>query len=295
MGGKIIAGLGSPHSPGIGNAVDKGKWDDPEWKGLMDGYRVMQRWLAREKPDLAILVYNDHVTTFFFDVYPMIALGVAPEHEIADEGWGPRALPPVPGDARFAWHLAHSLVDDEFDITVCQKMPLDHGALTPLSALWPDRDNGWPCPIIPVAINVLQFPIPSPRRMFKLGQGFRRAVESYDQPLRAVVLGTGGLSHRIHGERFGDKNYAWDAEFLDLIETDPETLASRRLQEYVDDAGAEGAESIMWLAMRGALPRKVRRAHRNYFAPVHTGYAQLILEDPDEVAAPAERASEEIA
>ncbi len=281
--GRVIGGLGSPHAPSIGALIDKGAWQEPGWEKLLDGYKPMQRWLADRKPDAAILVYNDHVTTFFFDTYPTFALSVAAEHRIADEGFGPRPLPPVPGDARFAWHVAHSLVDDEFDLTVCQDMPLDHGALTPLSALWPqDAGQGWPCPILPLAVNVLQFPVPSPRRLYRLGGALRRAVESYDPGFDVVVIGTGGLSHQLHGERFGFRNRDWDMEFLDRLEAEPETLADLRLQDYIERGGAEGAEVIMWLAMRGALPARVRRLHRNYHAPLHTGFAQLILEGADD-------------
>lgn len=277
--GRIIGGLGSPHAPSIGALIDAGKWDEPDWLPLMDGFKPMQRWLAEQKPDAAVLIFNDHVTTFFFDMYPTFALSVAAEHPIADEGFGPRPLQPIAGDAEFAWHVAHSLVDDEFDITVCQDMPLDHGALTPISAMWPDRSAPWPCPVLPIAVNVLQFPVPSPRRLFKLGQSIRRAVESYDDECRVVVLGTGGLSHQLHGERFGYRNRSWDDEFLDLLERDPEQLASLRLQDYIERGGAEGAEVIMWLAMRGALSPAVRCVHRNYHAPLHTGFAQVIYED----------------
>lgn len=277
--GRIIGGLGSPHAPSIGALIDAGKWDEPDWLPLMDGFKPMQRWLAEQKPDATVLIFNDHVTTFFFDMYPTFALSVAAEHPIADEGFGPRPLQPIAGDAEFAWHVAHSLVDDEFDITVCQDMPLDHGALTPISAMWPDRSAPWPCPVLPIAVNVLQFPVPSPRRLFKLGQSIRRAVESYDDDCRVVVLGTGGLSHQLHGERFGYRNRSWDDEFLDLLERDPEQLASLRLQDYIERGGAEGAEVIMWLAMRGALSPQVRCIHRNYHAPLHTGFAQVIYED----------------
>jgi len=264
--------------------IDAGEWDHPEWKPLMDGYLPMQRWLKARKPDVAILIYNDHVTSFFFDRYPTFALGVAAEHPIADEGFGPRPLPPVRGDADFAWHMAHALVEDGFDITVCQEMPLDHGALTPISALWPGRQTqpelGWPTAILPLAVNVLQFPIPTPRRLWQLGKALRVAVEAYPKDLDVVVLGTGGLSHQLHGERFGFKNEAWDQEFLDRLEHDPESLAALRVQDYVERSGAEGAEEIMWLAMRAALPANVRRLHRNYHGPLHTGFAQILFEDP---------------
>ncbi|MFT8246419.1 class III extradiol dioxygenase family protein [Roseomonas sp. BN140053] len=282
--GRIIGGLGSPHAPSIGALIDKGAWREPGWEKLLAGYEPMQEWLAKRKPDAAILIYNDHVTTFFFDLYPTFALSVAAEHPIADEGFGPRPMPPVRGDAEFAWHVAHSLVDDEFDLTVCQDMPLDHGALTPISGLWPDTSNGWPCAILPLAVNVLQFPVPGPRRLYKLGQALRRAVESYPKDYDVVVLGTGGLSHQLHGERFGYQNYEWDMEFLDTLEADPEKLAALRLQDYIDRGGAEGSEVIMWLAMRGALSPQVKCVHRNYHAPLQTGFAQVIYEEVPEAA-----------
>ncbi len=283
--GRIIGGLGSPHAPSIGALIDQGGWDQPEWKKLMDGYRPMQDWLAAHKPDAAILIYNDHVTSFFFDRYPTFALSVASEHPIADEGFGPRPLPPVRGESDLAWHLAHALVEDEFDLTICQDMPLDHGALTPISALWPDHANGWPTAIVPIAVNVLQFPVPTPRRLYKLGQALRRAVDSWPQDKTVVVLGTGGLSHQLHGERFGFKNPDWDQEFLSLLETDPEALASLRTQDYIERGGAEGAEMVMWLAMRGALSGAARKLHVNYHGPLHTGFAQILFEEPADATA----------
>lgn len=283
--GRIIGGLGSPHAPSIGALIDQGGWDQPEWKKLMDGYRPMQDWLAAHKPDAAILIYNDHVTSFFFDRYPTFALSVASEHPIADEGFGPRPLPPVRGESDLAWHLAHALVEDEFDLTICQDMPLDHGALTPISALWPDHANGWPTAIVPIAVNVLQFPVPTPRRLYKLGQALRRAVDSWPQDKSVVVLGTGGLSHQLHGERFGFRNPDWDHEFLTLLETDPEALASLRTQDYIERGGAEGAEMVMWLAMRGALSGAARKLHVNYHGPLHTGFAQILFEEPADATA----------
>jgi gallate dioxygenase len=285
--GRIIGGLGSPHAPSIGALIDKGDWDHPDWKPLLDGFRPLQEWLIKRKPDAAVLIYNDHVTTFFFDVYPTFAMSIAAEHRIADEGFGPRPLAPIPGDSDFAWHVAHSLVDDEFDITLCQDMPLDHGALTPASALWPDRSRAWPCPILPIAVNVLQFPVPSPRRLFRLGQALRRAVHSYRDDFDVVVLGTGGLSHQLHGERFGYRNNSWDMEFLDRLQNDPASLAALRLQDYIEHGGVEGAEVIMWLAMRGALSDTVRCLFRNHHGPLHTGFAQVIYEEPDIGDSPA--------
>ena len=277
---RIIGGLGSPHAPSIGGALDAGQAETPGWKPLFDGYKVMADWLAAVKPDVLIVIYNDHGTTFFFDNYPMFALSVAPEHQIADEGFGKRDLPPLPGDSDLSWHLAHSLVDDEFDLSICQDMPVDHGLVTPVSCVWPHIPT-WPGAVIPIHVNVFQFPLPSALRCYKMGQAIRRAVESYDKDLDVAIFGTGGLSHQLQGERFGFNAPDWDAEFLDLIERDPAQLTALRHQDYIERGGADSVESIMWLIMRGALSEKVKRVHRNYYLPMHTGFGQVVFEDTE--------------
>jgi catalytic LigB subunit of aromatic ring-opening dioxygenase len=215
------------------------------------------------------------VNQFFFDAYPTFALGVGAVHAQADEGWGKRALPDLPGDADFAWHLARSLVADEFDPTICQEMALDHGVLSFLPLL---TDTDWKVPVVPLAVNVIQHPIPTPRRLFRLGAALRRAIECYPRDKRIVVFGTGGLTHQLHGEGFGRHNEAWDNEFMDRLETDPAGLSALSVQDYMERGGTEGVEMIMWLAMRGALGGTVKRVHRNYTAPLTTGYGLLVLE-----------------
>ncbi len=286
---RIVGGLGSPHAPAVGAAVDRHDEETPYWKPLFDGYRPMRAWLERAQPDVLILFSNDHFTSFFLDAIPTFAIGVAGVHEIADEGWGKRPLPPVPGDTDLAWHLSKSLVDEGFDPTVCHRMPLDHGCLSPLSALlsWTPR---WPVRVIPILVNVLHFPIPTPARCFQLGQAVRRAAASYPDDLKVVVLGTGGLSHQLTGERFGYINPQWDAEFLDRLERDPESLAALRHQDFIERGGSESVEVILWLCMRGALSRQVRCIHRNYYHATLTGYAQVIYEDTEnEAVAPSLR------
>ena len=275
--GRIIGGIGSSHAPSIAHAYDHGKQTDPLWAPLFDGYVPAKRWLDAQKPDLLIIVYNDHMNRFFFDAYPTFALGVGEVHPQADEGWGKRNLPDPRGDSHFAWHLARSLVADEFDPTICQDMRIDHGILSVLPMLC---DPGWPTPIIPLAVNVIQHPLPTARRLYKLGLALKHAVESYERDVRVAILATGGLSHQLHGERFGMVNEEWDNRFLDLLETDPEALAAVSHHDYMERGGAESVEMIMWLAMRSALGPKVRRVHRNYCAPLITGYGLLALE-PD--------------
>jgi hypothetical protein len=273
---RIIGGIGSSHAPSIGTAWDKGLHDDPTWAPLFNGYKPARAWLDAEKPDLFIVVYNDHMNRFFLDAYPTFALGVGEIHSQADEGWGKRPLPDLPGHPDFAWHLARTMVEDEFDPTICQDMSVDHGVLSFLPLL---TETPWKVPVVPLAVNVIQHPLPTARRLFRLGAALRHAIDSYPQDLRVVVMGTGGLSHQLHGANFGRVNGAWDNQFLDLLETDPEELTGLSHREWMERGGTEGIEMILWLAMRGALGHDVRRLHRNYCAPLLTGYGLLALAD----------------
>jgi hypothetical protein len=271
----VIGGIGTSHAPTIGVAWDKGQQQEPMWAPLFNGYVPARQWLQEVRPDLFLIVYNDHVNRFFFDAYPTFALGVGATHTQADEGWGKRPLPDLPGDPDFAWHLARSLVADEFDPTICQEMALDHGVLSFLPLL---TDTDWKIPVVPLAVNVIQHPIPTARRLFRLGAALRHAAETYPKDSRIVVFGTGGLTHQLHGQGFGRKNAAWDNEFMDRLESRPADLAELSIQEYMERGGTEGVEMIMWLAMRGALGQDVKRVHRNYTAPLTTGYGLLVLE-----------------
>jgi protocatechuate 4,5-dioxygenase beta chain len=261
---KIIGGIGTSHVPTIGVAYDKGKQNDPAWEPLFKGYKPVADWLAEKKPDALVFFYNDHATTFFFDLYPTFALGIGEQFEIADEGAGKRPLPPMRGNVDLSIHIAESLVNDEFDLTTFQDRPIDHGCASPLPLLWPHAPD-WPGVIVPIAINVLQFPIPTAKRCYKLGQALRRAIESYPEDLKVVVVGTGGLSHQVHGERAGFNNEDWDMEFLDLFVKNPEELTKLRHADFIRRGGAESVEQIMWLAMRGALEGEIRELHRNYY------------------------------
>jgi len=274
---KIIGGIGTSHVPTIGVAYDKGKQDDPAWAPLFKGYKPVADWLAEKKPDALVFFYNDHATTFFFDLYPTFALGIGAQFEIADEGAGKRPLPPMRGNVDLSIHIAESLVNDEFDITTFQDRPIDHGCASPLPPLWPHAPD-WPGVIVPIAINVLQFPIPTAKRCYKLGQALRRAIESYPEDLKVVVVGTGGLSHQVHGERAGFNNEEWDMEFLDLFVKNPEELTKLRHADYIRRGGAESVEQIMWLAMRGALEGEIRELHRNYYLATTTAMTVTLYE-----------------
>lgn len=280
---KIIGCIGTSHVPTIGVAYDKGKQQDPAWKPLFDGYLPVAKWLAEQKADVLVMFYNDHCTSLFFDLYPTFALGVGASFEVADEGAGLRDLPPLRGDVELQAHIAESLLNDEFDMAVFQDKPIDHGCASPLPLLWPHKPD-WPGTIVPIAINVLQFPLPTARRCWRLGQALRRAIESYPQDLRVVVVGTGGLSHQVHGERAGFNNEEWDMRFLDLLENDPEQLTKLTHADFVRLGGAESVEQIMWLAMRGAMGVKVRKLHQNYYLATTTAMTVALFENVESYA-----------
>jgi gallate dioxygenase len=280
---RIIGGLAASHTPTIGFAHDRNKRDDPAWAPIFENFAPLSAWLADRQPDVLVFIYNDHVTSFFFDHYSAFALGVGPEWPVADEGAGPRDLPPVKGHPALAAHIGRSLMADEFDMSFFQHRPLDHGCFSPLSVLCPHH-GGWPVSIVPLQMGVLQFPVPSARRFYNLGKALRRAIESYPEALRVAIVATGGLSHQVHGERAGFNNPAWDARFLDLFERDPERLAAMTLADYAGLGGFEGAEVVMWLTLRGALPANVACRHRSYYLPSMTGIATAIYEGLDEPA-----------
>ena len=276
---RIIGGVGTTHVPSIGNAIAKGLHQDPYWKPFFDGFADAHKWLAQVRPDVAVVFYNDHGLNFFLDRMPTFAVGAAAEYRNADEGWGLPVARPFPGDAAFSWHVIESLVADEFDVTTCQEMLVDHAFTIPLALLWPGADNR-PVRTITIAINTVQHPLPSPARCFKLGQAVGRAIDSYRPDLKVLVLGTGGLSHQLDGKRAGFINREFDLWCLDKLAGDPAALARLSTLKIVEDAGTQGVELLNWIAMRGALTGRVAQVHSNYHIPIsNTASALLVLEN----------------
>ena len=282
---RIIGGIGASHSPTIGFAKDTGKQHDPAWKPIFDGFDVIRGWVKRRKIDVVFTIYNDHITSFFFDHYSTFVLGIDDLYVAADEGGGPRDVAPAKGHLGLSQHIANAMVADEFDLSFFQGKPVDHGLLSPLSMLG-DAESPWPGRIVPLQVGVLQLPVPSAKRMWKLGRTLRRAIESYPEDLNVAIMATGGLSHQVHGERAGFLNEAWDAEFLELLEKRPQKLLDMRIAEYAAKGGMEGAEVIMWLIMRGALSEDVRLVHKQTYAPSVTNIATLVFEDLGPAASP---------
>ena len=276
---KIVAGVLTSHVPAIGAALDLGKTGEPYWQRVFGGYEKSKEWIAKVKPDVCIVVFNDHATAFSVDVVPTFALGCASEFQPADEGWGPRPVPVVKGHPELAAHIAQSVIQDDFDLTVVNKMEVDHGLTVPLSLMF-GQPKEWPCKIIPLAVNVVLFPPPSGKRCFNLGKAIRKAVESFPEDLRVVIFGTGGMSHQISGPRAGLINSEFDNAFLDSLMGDASKAVGIRHIEYMREAGAEGIEMVMWLVARGALDEQVTPVHRFYTVPAsNTAVGHMILEN----------------
>jgi protocatechuate 4,5-dioxygenase beta chain len=276
--GRITAGLTSSHIPAVGAAVDLGKTQEPYWKPVFDGFEWTKEWARRSVPDVVILVYNDHYSAFTPEIVPTFALGCADEFPPADEGYGPRPVPVVKGHPGLAAHLAQSLILDEFDLSLYYKLDVDHGLTVPLSLVYGQPDE-WPVRVIPLAVNVVQYPPPTAHRCFKLGQAIRRAVHSYDEDLAVQVWGTGGMSHQLQGPRAGFINTPFDLSFLDRLVKDPEGLSSISHYELVREAGSEGIELVMQLIMRGALGPTAEELYRFYHVPAsNTALGHIVLQ-----------------
>ncbi|MGA0405551.1 MAG: class III extradiol dioxygenase subunit beta [bacterium] len=280
----VSASVYTSHVPAIGAALDQGKTQEPYWQPLFAGYEFSKQWMQEAKPDVIILVYNDHATAFSLQMIPTFAIGTAAEFRPADEGWGPRPVPMVQGHPELASHIAQSVILQDFDLTIVNEMDVDHGLTVPLSLMC-GQPTAWPCPVIPFAVNVVQYPVPRGRRCFQLGQAIRRALEEYDEDLNVQIWGTGGMTHQLQGPRAGLINKQWDSKFLDKLIDDPEAAAAIPHIEYVREAGSEGIELVMWLIARGAMSdvaggSKPTVRHRFYHVPAsNTAVGHLILEN----------------
>ena len=276
---RITAGVSTSHVPAIGAALDLGKATEPYWKPVFAGYEASRRWMAANQPDVVILVFNDHATAFSLDIVPTFAIGCAQNFAPADEGWGPRPVPVVEGHPELASHIAQSVIQQDFDLTIVNRMDVDHGLTVSLSLLF-GQPQAWPVKVIPFAVNVVLYPPPSGRRCFEMGKALRRAVESFDADLNVQVWGTGGMSHQLQGPRAGLINQPWDNAFLDRLIEDPEGLSRMPHVDYMREAGSEGVELVMWLIMRGALNQRVRTVQRFYHVPAsNTAVGHLVLEN----------------
>jgi protocatechuate 4,5-dioxygenase, beta chain len=275
---KIVGTVTTSHIPAIGRAIAKNLQSDPYWKPFFSGFENVHEWLARAKPDVAVVVYNDHGLNFFLDKMPTFAVGAAREYVNADEGWGIPSLTPFRGDPNLSWHIIESLIDEEFDITTCQEMLVDHGFSLPMALLWPGGAD-WPVTTVPISVNTVQHPLPSPARCYKLGKALGRAIASYDEDLRVVVIGTGGLSHQLDGSRAGFINKEFDLMCMDKIVSEPEALTRYTIPQLVELAGAQGVELINWIIARGVLDARVAKVHSNYHIPIsNTAAGLLVLE-----------------
>ena len=277
---EIIGGVATSHVPAVGVAIDKGRTGEPYWAPYFAKLPPLRDWVGQLKPDVCVLIYNDHASAFSLDVIPTFAIGLAETFRPADEGFGRRPVPDVKGHPDLAWHLAESLILDEFDMTLVNQMEVDHGLTVPLSVMFGQPET-WPCPVVPILVNVVQYPPPTGRRCYRLGQALRRAVGSFPGNERVLVVGTGGMSHQLQGQRAGLLNPEFDRRFMDLLVNRPEEAAAISHTDYLREAGSEGIELVMWLIMRGALPEQVREVYRATHLPTsntHNGILALAAE-----------------
>lgn len=276
---QIIGGVGTSHVPSIGVALDKGLAGNADWKPFFDGYDVAKEWMSAQKPDVAVVIFNDHGNTFFLDRVPTFAVGVANRYNPADEGWGPRPIPAFEGASEMGWHLVDRMVERHFDPMICREIDVDHGCQVPMELFF-GRPEAWPVKIIPIWVNTIQFPIPTPQRCWELGQVLREAIESWPGDERVVIMGTGGLSHQLQGRRAGFINPEADREWLATFASDPERWRNMSREDYVETFGSEGAELIMWLVMRAAMNDSVVQKHQHYHVPASmTGAGMIVLEN----------------
>ncbi|MBU6258642.1 MAG: protocatechuate 3,4-dioxygenase [Burkholderiales bacterium] len=274
----IIGGITTSHVPAIGRAIARNLQQEPYWKPFFDGFVPVRRWLGEVRPDVVVLIYNDHGLNFFLDQMPTFAVGAAPAYRNADEGWGIPTMPPFRGDPALSWQLIESLAGEDFDLTTCQEMQVDHAFTLPMALLWPDQD--WPVRVVPVCINTVQAPLPSATRCWKLGQAIGRAVASWRGAEKVLVLGSGGLSHQLDGERAGYINRDFDLKFMASLLDDPTWACRFDTRQLVEQAGTQGVELLMWLAARAALGRQVRQLHANYHIPISNTASGLMLLEP---------------
>ena len=275
---KIVGAITTSHVPAIGKAIFKQLQNEPYWKPFFDGYINARTWLKDARPDTVVVLYNDHGLNFFLDKMPAFAIGAAPTYTNADEGWGIPTIPAFTGDQDLSWQLIEQLTEAEFDLTTCQEMLVDHAFTLPMALLWPEQD--WPVKVVPVCINTVQFPIPSAKRCWKLGEAIGQAIRGWDSEQRVLILGTGGLSHQLEGERAGFINKEFDLQLMDSLVQDPTWATRFSIHELVEKAGTQGIELLMWLATRGALGESVRELHRNYHIPISNTASGLMLLEP---------------
>lgn len=268
---RVVAGIGCSHAPSIAHAYDHRLTEDPPWRPLFSAFARARQWLLEQNPDALVVIYNDHVDQYFFDAWPTFTIGVAEEYQIADEGWGPRAFPPVPGHAALARHLGARLVEDGFDLAASQRMVLDHGFLSPLPLL-DQVGHEWKIPVVPMTINVVQPPLPTPKRCWALGEALARAIQSFPEDLRVAVVGTGGLSHQLTGPTFGLVSPEWDRKFLQLLQETPQELTSYSIADFARLGGEHSIEVVQWLAMRAALPSDAKMELQFYYPYGLMGY-----------------------
>lgn len=277
----IVGGLGVSHTPSMGVEYDRvhrdGRPIDPRWQPWFEGAVPAKEALAALRPDHLVVVYNDHLNHFDIDDLPTLAVGVGESFPQADEGWGRRDLPLIGGDTEWGVHVVEQLVERDFDPHVSMALEVDHGIYSWFPYLF---DQPWPVTITPIAINMVCWPIPTPRRLCALGRALAGAIASFPRDDRVVVVATGGMSHQISGARFGIANEELDRTFLELLPDHLDRLAAIPTTELMAMGGTEAAELTLWYAMRAALSDAATSVYAFQTFPAITGCGVLVMAEP---------------
>ena len=153
-------------------------------EAVLRGFDFVHDWLAREKPDVAVVFYNDHGLNFFLDKLPTFAVGAANEYRNEDEGWGIPVSHAVAGRRRVV------LAPDQ---SARRRRVRHHHVPGDAGRSRGHHPDGadvagagrWPVKIVPISINTVQHPLPSVARCLELGRSVGRAIEAYEKDLQA--------------------------------------------------------------------------------------------------------------
>jgi hypothetical protein len=208
------------------------------------------------RPDAAVIFATDHLNTFFFENLPILAIGVD------DEFAGPNDEVPtvhrrtVPSLARFGGHLHAAAVEAGFDISSVREFEVDHSVIVPLHFLSP----AFRVPVIPIFVSTHNAPRPTSHRCFALGETVRAAVESWAEPLRVVVIGSGSFSFDVHGHLsppgrlVGVPDPAWVQRVGEHLRKNTiSELIGESTPERFSHAGNVSGEILNWIAMLGTI------------------------------------------
>ena len=251
--GEIVAVTALSHAPGLTGWLDKAPPEQQE--RMRNGFDELGRLFRATEPDVVIGVANDHVLNLPLDNTPDFCVG------IADTWQGPAAwfrdwlnVPDyaVAGDRSLAKALVREGGKAGVNFAFRDDLLFDDNWSVPLLYLTPDYD----VPLVPIHMNCVVPPLPSPRRCYEVGRIIADIARAQTPDhFRVALMGTGGLSHDPGGPKYFQVDEAFDRWFLDLLALgDPVRVLNEVTIEKMMAAGDDGTtELLAWLAVMGAV------------------------------------------